>query len=170
METVAVYWEPIIKTYGFVEKTGLSLVSFPLTVANPEPRVRRYLNGAGRSGNLRLVFASSAAGGGGGLHLLFDGPPPADAGLTIPPGAHVDAPVELITFQGPHFGDRYGIAAAALSALASAQVPLRAAICAGASISLVVPQGAARPGVAALSRVFSVPTSSKSSRPKEPGS
>ena len=30
METIAIYWEPIIKTYGIEERTGLSLVTIPL--------------------------------------------------------------------------------------------------------------------------------------------
>ncbi len=53
----------------------------------------------------------------------------------------IDQAVELVSFQGPHFGDRYGIADAALNALAVQGVPLLALACTGASVYLITARG-----------------------------
>ena len=111
-----------------------------------------------------IIFAPPSSDGGVRLHLLFDGaPPPKADGLEFPPGMQVEAPVELIYFQGPHFGDRYGIADAALGALADAKVPLRAMACSGASVYIVVPEGFARQAGKALSQAFIVPSTKNGS-------
>lgn len=74
------------------------------------------------------------------------------------PGA-VDGtlPVDLITFHGPHFGDRYRILQTALDCLARGRVPLHAAACAGASISLVFPAGDGETARTALTKGFEAP-------------
>ncbi len=46
-------------------------------------------------------------------------------------------PADLITFHGPHFGDRYRILQTALNCLETDRILLLAAACAGASISLL---------------------------------
>jgi hypothetical protein len=65
--------------------------------------------------------------------------------------------VDLITFHGPHFGDRYRILQAALNCLEIDRVPLRAAACAGASISLVFPAGSGPLAQTALAKGFDAP-------------
>jgi hypothetical protein len=65
--------------------------------------------------------------------------------------------VDLITFHGPHFGDRYRILQTALNCLENERVPLRVAACAGASISLVFPAGAGNAAKTALEKGFDAP-------------
>ena len=69
----------------------------------------------------------------------------------------VDNPVELVYFQGPHYGDRYGIACAALSALAKHGVTVLAVVCAGASVYMITPKGMACTARNALIGAFSIP-------------
>ena len=72
------------------------------------------------------------------------------------PGAvsEIETPVDLVYFQGPHFGDRYGIAAAAFGALETQGIQLLAAGCTGASIYIVVPDKRAQAVIRCLSEPF----------------
>lgn len=159
METIAIYWEPVIKTYGIEERTGLSLATVPLRIEKPDPRPLRYLEAAKNCDNVVIIFASPCPDGGVRLHLLFDGaPPPTANSIDPPPWMQVEAPVELVYFHGPHYGDRYGIADAALGALTDAKVPLKAMTCSGASVYMVLREGDARRAGKALSRAFVVPS------------
>ncbi|MCF8051434.1 MAG: hypothetical protein K9L59_09375 [Desulfobacterales bacterium] len=165
METIAVYWEPKIKTYGIAEKTGLSMVSFYLLTEELERGEGRLRRAGSAAGELLLVFARPSAQGGLRLHLLFEGRPTwhlleefsGATGGGHPSGLRVDADVELIYFQGPHFGDRYGIADAAFGALLGADIPVLAAACTGASIYIVLPKDTAAAARKALSEKFIVP-------------
>jgi len=69
-------------------------------------------------------------------------------------------PVEMVFFQGPHFGDRYGILEAAVRGLAERKVKMTAAACSGACIYIVLPEGKSEEAVAALSEVFEIPKAS----------
>jgi aspartokinase len=66
-------------------------------------------------------------------------------------------PSEMVFFQGPHFGDRYGILEAAVRGLAARRVKMTAAACSGACIYIVLPEGKSEEAVAALSEVFEIP-------------
>ncbi|MGB5987801.1 MAG: hypothetical protein WBG37_21020 [Desulfobacterales bacterium] len=163
METIAIYWEPVIKTYGILERSGLSLVTLPISSAAPDSRATGYLEAASTWDNVKIVFASSNSPGGLSLKILVDGPPPQPLGDNEPPpGLYIEAPVELVYFQGPHFGDRYGIADTALGALADHGLSLKAMVCAGASVYLVMAPGGARKAGQILSQAFVVPTSVES--------
>jgi aspartokinase len=63
----------------------------------------------------------------------------------------------MVHFQGPHFGDRYGIADAAFRALTEGDLSPLAVSCSGASIYLVFRQGEAGEAVRLLEKVFEVP-------------
>ena len=165
METIAIYWEPKVKTYGIAERIGLSMVSLDLLTEEMiagEDRLRRVGSAAGE---FLLVFARPSKEGGFRLHLLFERRPSWHlleefSGVTgggRSSGLRVDDDVELVYFQGPHFGDRYGIADAAFGALLAANVPVLAAACTGASIYIVLPKGSARAARSALSEPFVVP-------------
>jgi hypothetical protein len=186
METFAVYWEPVIKTYGIAVRTGLSLISLDL----PFDRLREgegCLSGlASRcGGSLILIFSGSASTSGICLNLLLDQLPEKVDGLEtgdaigekVPQakfleadssdfeagssGLRVDNRVELVYFQGPHYGDRYGIAGAAVTALVQHGVPLVAVVCTGASVFLITPKGMACAARNALSKAFSTPESAE---------
>jgi hypothetical protein len=154
METIAVYWEPVIKIYGIAERTGLSMVSFVLPGSGFEPLLRRTPE------DCLLAFARPAGGGDLRLHLLFEGRPGRgfmDALGLAAQGSRVDIGVELVYFQGPHFGDRYGIAHAAIRALGARMLPVLAMTCTGSSVYLVLPQKSAAAARKALTEAFLVP-------------
>jgi aspartokinase len=69
----------------------------------------------------------------------------------------LDFPVEMVSFHGPHFQDRYGLTQAASNSLESGNLPVLVMGCAGTSISLVVPQGCAKAAVRLLGKTFVVP-------------
>lgn len=158
METIAVYWEPRIKTYGIAERTGLSMVSLLLPVSDFDPEGCSLLRMAPE--DCLLAFARPAGGGDLRLHLLFTGRPARDLLEALGPAAdtcRVDIGVELVYFQGPHFGDRYGIADAALRALAAQKLQVLAVTCTGSSVYLVLPEQAAAAARKALAEAFLVP-------------
>jgi len=186
METFAVYWEPIIKTYGISERTGLCLVTLDLPfnrISDGGDWLTRFASRF--DGSLVLIFSRPAIPTVLRLHLLLDKTPEKaelekvdaaekntrpDPTLNMNPaafdgafsGLRIDSSVELIYFQGPHYGDRYGIAGAAMRALAEKKVPLLAVVCTGASVYLITPTGKAREARKALGQAFSTPETCKS--------
>jgi aspartokinase len=66
-------------------------------------------------------------------------------------------PVEVVFFYGPHFGERYGIAEAALRALEGGGIHTTAAACSVSCVYLVLPEGQSEEAVRALSETFEVP-------------
>ncbi|MCU0580077.1 MAG: hypothetical protein MUF69_11135, partial [Desulfobacterota bacterium] len=56
-----------------------------------------------------------------------------------------------------HFGDRYGIAAAAWTCLIRREVPVLALACTGASVYLILPEGQTEAARAALGEAFEPP-------------
>ncbi|MGD9034001.1 MAG: hypothetical protein PVJ69_01790 [Desulfobacteraceae bacterium] len=165
METIAVYWEPRVKTYGFNVVTDLSLLEFAI---RPEHMADlgfgvQELGDLGI--NLFLVLAQNLGDENLWLYLLIKyeweermithlrqiiGGAPKE--LT-----YVTSPVGLIYFQGPHFGDRYGIADSAFRALSRKAIPILAAGCSASSIYLVLPQERTEEGRTFLSRAFESP-------------
>ena len=160
METIAIYWEPVIKTYGILERAGLSLITLPISKAGSDAGATAFLEAAASWDNVKIVFAASGVSDGLRLGIVVDGPPTTIALPASPPaGLKIDAPVDLVYFQGPHFGDRYGIAETALGALESSAIPVIAMVCAGASVYLVVADGSAHRATQALCQLFAGPAS-----------
>jgi aspartokinase len=174
METIAVYWEPKIKTYGMAQKTGLCLVS-TITVLNDTVVVLEEMCAqATLSQALIMISAGYQAGKGLRTSLVFDLPGESienrlelfnhvghifsDGNLEIVPD------VDMVYFHGPHYGDRYGIASTVFTALMAAAVPLLASACSASSIYLVVPKGRADDARNALSKDVIVPQT----EPKSP--
>ena len=170
METIAFYREPIIKTYGFVERTGLCLVSIDL------PFHQLYDWGDSISGlpsqfgaSLVLMSARPAFGNVFRIHMLLDesqtGPllmnTPQPFFTAIRSRLRIEREVELLYFQGPHYGDRYGIASAALTALSVYDVPVLVFTCTGASVFLVLTKGKVPMAREALGQAFMTPESEK---------
>ncbi|MEW6187580.1 MAG: hypothetical protein AB1585_17765 [Thermodesulfobacteriota bacterium] len=170
METIAFYRETIIKTYGFFEKTGLSLITVEFPVIQTGMYVARALDSVSTSGSsVLLLTVRPLAAGTMRLNLLWD-EEEKERG-EADPIYHLleqefkglrwrkEKEVELIFFQGPHYGDRYGIASAALGAAADSDVPLLVAACIGATVFWVLPKGQGAPARESLSRAFVVPES-----------
>jgi hypothetical protein len=167
LETIAVYWEPIIKTYGFMEKTGLTLVRFSCPNDRMADWGLRIQDWARAGDEFVLVAGSNLNGETLQFNFLFEGPGVAryqavlDRWTAEEPSLslQVHRPVELIYFHGPHYGDRYGIAHAALNALAGRGVPVLTMACTGASVYLVLPEGMTGPAREGLGRAFQTPES-----------
>jgi hypothetical protein len=142
-ETRSTYVEEKIKTYGIQLIPNLSMAAF----RGPSDRFVHTRH--------RLT---SDIGSDAGFHLVSVirvSPQITDAVFVLESGG--SEPVDLITFHGPHFGDRYRILQTALDCLETGHAPLRAAACAGASVSLVFPAGAGQAAQTALARGFEAP-------------
>ena len=63
----------------------------------------------------------------------------------------------MISFQGPHFGDRYGIADTAFKALARQGVPILITVCSGAALYIVLPENKLHEARPLLAEAFEVP-------------
>jgi aspartokinase len=170
LETRAAYWESRIRTYGFQRVTGLSL--FEMTVGRTKIDL------------LGLIFCRLGDAG-VGFHLVSSRPSsrglevlllaPTQWAEVIEEGMQEfvegtdkfmrrTSPAELVFFQGPHFGDRYGIVDTALRALAAKGVKMTATVCSGSCVYLVLPEGKSEEAVAALSEVFEIPKVSSQKR------
>ena len=165
METIAVYWEPKPKTYGFREVTHLSLLSIAV---KPEKMARWghwFLELADLDIDFHLILAKYSNHKELRLYVLLEKlwadnvlsyigkriafEPEKDFAL--------NSPVELISFQGPHFGDRYGIADSAFKALDGQGIPILMAACSGAAVYIVLPEKKLHEARASLAEAFTVP-------------
>lgn len=160
LETIAVYSESVIRTYGFEVRRGLALVTLtPMAaaldleqaIANagiPEPDLLMATGLSQPDGTLQIQLVLAT----GDTPISSREPQEGD-----PHHLRVVSPVEVIYFHGPHFGDRYGIAAAAVKELHAGKVACLAMDCTGASIHLAVPDGRGDEAVQHLRRSFSIP-------------
>ena len=164
METIAVYWENRVKTYGFQIERELSL--FQISIAPYE------LAGLGsvvfnNAGDIRVswVMAQSPSCQELKISLLLNQEwAPSMQGIVerarengIELNLQTTSPVEMIYFHGPHFGDRYGIADTALGTLRNKGLPIIAAACTGASVYIIVPEKQSAEIKQILSGVFDTP-------------
>jgi aspartokinase len=162
VETVAVYWEDRIKTYGFSETRGLAFLQWS---ARPED-LSRLGTGIGFLENsgvgMLLVLGQTFEGGALELGLLVEGSREEAIRIRLEEAlgegsketVTAGSPAGLIHFYGPHFGDRYGIADAALKALAGHAISILAVGCSASSIYLVLPEEHMDPAGAALRVAF----------------
>lgn len=164
MEIIAVYWESKIKTYGFNVKTDLCLISATLSGEQIAAWGNR-IESSSHASEFIMALVQMTSRQMLKVHCLID---PAqskskesvveDLLLDLKKGdARIETPVDLVYFQGPHFGDRYGIAAAAFGALETQGIQLLAAGCTGASIYIVVPDKKAQAVIRCLSEPFRIP-------------
>ena len=163
LETTAAYWEARIKTYGFHRVTDLSL--FELTLASLNlPLFGQALCRMGEEGiPLVLTFSWVTSQGLAACFVVpraFEGRVrdrlQEETALSGEGTVRV-LPVEVVYFYGPHFGDRYGIAEAALKVLTESGIRATASACSGSCVYLVLPEGQSEEAVRALSRNFEIP-------------
>ncbi len=164
METVAMYWEPQIKTYGFQVVKDLALYKYRIPADLPAPwerTIERIEEGQNRFQLLCAQLCESSE-----LELLLLCKPEQGVSLArhieaeIPAVAdrrQVTTPVELIFFQGPHFGDRFGIADFTFKALKEKADLLLSVVFACASIYLILPEGTADETQILLTAAFRIP-------------
>jgi hypothetical protein len=154
-ETVAVYTERPISCYGLKAEEGLELwqacspaqawsaSAFSLADREPAPRL----------GFMSACWQEDFCS----LSICL--PPDQAAPLASSPALAeaVPNPASLINLQGPHFGDRPGIAAQALAGLAAARVEPLAVSGVVHSLFLAVEPGAGPAALAGLAARFSGP-------------
>ena len=160
METIAVYWEPRIKTYGFQRITDLALIEF----SSPLSEIKSLGKMLSQDGLivLRPKFILSQVSK-HEISFIFCLPlkESKDFHLSLektssPIPYRYIHPVSIIYFHGPHFGDRYGIANATFSSLAAAGIKIIASGCSSASVFLVLAQHDIGKAEEVLSETFEV--------------
>ena len=175
METKAAYWESRIKTYGFQRMTGLSLVEITVRSARIEALGQVFCRLAEAGVGFHLVFSRTSFRG-LEVSLLVT----AQWAKVIEEhmqGLMEDAnkvilrisASEMVFFQGPHFGDRYGILDAAARGLAARGIGMKATVCSGSCIYIVLPEGKSEEAVLALSEIFEIPRASSQKHSRTPG-
>lgn len=165
METIAIYWEPIIKTYGLFRSSDLLLLS---KVVPPEALadVGRLLAEGGFERQPGIASIAAAAASDGSLRLSVAVHPDETLPLAafhalwegIPAVEEARRTVDLLSFQGPHFGDRFGIAHAVQSDLACIGLIPLLLVCSASSVYIALPPGTLDRAAAALSRSFQHPS------------
>jgi aspartokinase len=108
-----------------------------------------------------LVFTQVSSGGAVILHLLIQRESEKDLVEHVrqnsPVGIEVISPVDMVSFQGPHFGERFGILDAAFQALSSKRIKVIASVCSMSCVYLVLEKGQSGRAASALSEAFDVP-------------
>lgn len=163
VETIAQYWEPIIKIYGSSLKTGLT--KFTISCDGEQlPVVIAELTESGIP-RFEMTGLTRAEAGRYHLHLMID-PAHDPTAVTsmrnrfgVEPGIDFSERhgMELLFFHGPHFQDRYGVIHAAVSALAKASIDIHGAACSGTGVHLVAEEHIGSRMLEVLSEVFVVP-------------
>jgi aspartokinase len=163
LETRAAYWESRIKTYGFQRVTDLVLFEMTVGRARIDSLGRAFCRLGDAGVGFHLVSSRPSSQG---LEVLLLAP--AQWTKMIEEHMHElvegteeamerTSPAEMVFFQGPHFGDRYGILDTALRALAAKGIKMMATACSGSCIYIVLPEGQSEEAVVALSEVFEIP-------------
>lgn len=165
METIAVYWEPVIRVYGVETREDVAFleIQFPLEElefhgANLEMLAKnctdffmvllQYLDE--KSAKLCIVIKPQHAKV---LHNKLEALTQKGYKISVQLKQHVD----LVFFHGPHFQDRYGIIETAFRVLDRKNISLFAVGCTGTSVYLVVNNGEAELTRQMLSEGFIVP-------------
>lgn len=166
-ETRATYVEQRIKTYGIKLDAGLEMfeISFNPKVKNHLEVCGNGLQQLGRSGE-KFYFTAVMTQNSDMAHLYCLTDPLAfqdrqsffsrdkvTRGLAVCSSVSVD----LISFHGPHFGDRFGIFNTAMSCLNAASIPVLLAGCTGSSIFMALPDSLGQKALPALAEGFENP-------------
>jgi aspartokinase len=148
VETIAVYWEPKPKTYGFKEVIDLFLLDIEIRPGKMPQWGLWLMELADLDIGFHLILAKYSTHQKLRLYILLE-KLWADRVLSYigkkidldsEKDFHLNFPVELISFHGPHFGDRYGIADTAFKALDGQGVPVLITVCSGAAVYIVLPE------------------------------
>jgi len=165
VETIAVYWEPKPKTYGFKEVFDLSLLNIEIRPGEMPQWGLWLMELADLDIGFHLILAKYSTHQRLRLYILLEKlwgdrvlsylgkKIDVDSGKDF----HLTYPVELISFQGPHFGDRYGIADTAFKALDGQKVPVLITVFAGAAVYIVLPEKKLQDARPLLMEAFEVP-------------
>lgn len=158
METMAVYEEHPIGTYGLRAQEGFCWLAAGRPLAGLEGMAGlEFMETCPQP----ALLSASLWEGRLSLRLCLDQQElPRMLETLSAAGLEVDQPAlaaSLIHLQGPHFGERYGIAAAALESLAQAGVVPLALGAVVHSIFLVIEPHQAEAALAGLAQAFTAP-------------
>ncbi len=142
METIAVYWESRIKTYGFNKLNNLSLFEFYCPAKKTSELGKFLSNDNFQDIKTKFIIVQESNNG---MSLVFCLPEKEgrDFHISLKKILSLKSyrylyPVGILFFHGPHFGDRYGIADAAFSSLSEAGIKIISSGCSSASVFLVL--------------------------------
>jgi aspartokinase len=166
-EVVASYQEKKPKVYGLEIREGLEFIHIKLD-GGGIGQIGIALRELSQQG-INLTFISKNPCRLQGEEDLFICLPPssdcpnAEVMGRMAPQAVIDTafPVATFSMNGPHFGDRYGIAAELLHAIKENGIDLLALNCTIASIIGVLPLDQIQPATQAIKRCFEVPSITK---------
>jgi len=163
VETVASYWEPVIRIYGSNLKTGLAM--FNIYFAKKQlAQIGSLLSEVKGLDSFEMMTLSQSGSDDFCLVLLFKPTGGQQEELSIRNGMEVPgvvfserSAVEVLYFHGPHFQDRYGVMDTAVKALKNNETEIHAANCSGTSVYLVTGDTIGGRALDALAEVFVVP-------------
>jgi aspartokinase len=165
METIAVYWEENIRTYGIQLEKNLCLARADILPGQLAELGRQIAELGQDETRFRLILAHAYEPDVLSLSMVFREPfrqrlseistRPLVKDLSCAFAIHV--PVEMLCFHGPHFGDRYGIAHMAGHALQKKNIRYIVMGCSAASVHILFPENAADKAKMALASVFQTP-------------
>jgi len=164
VETIAVYWENKVKTYGFQIEGELSLFQFSLGPHEMAGLGKEMFND---SSGIRFswILCQPSSNQRLNVYVLFDRKWVSSMQDLVERcrenrmdlDLKITSPVERVSFHGPHLGDGYGIADTALGTLEKKGLPILAAGCTGASVYIIVPEQRSAETKHILSDVFDTP-------------
>ncbi|SHO49534.1 hypothetical protein [Desulfopila aestuarii] len=165
VETVAVYWEPVIRVYGIdiVKDVALLELTFRPEDCALLGQLLMQFKEEGRgfvmvllettaTGNLRIYLALRQEVA-TRFHQQLENFTQKDYTLS----ARLTEQVEVLFFHGPHFQDRYGIVEALFRSVNQQEITLHLVGCTGTSVYLVVGDGEATRARDMLAGDFVVP-------------
>ncbi|MCD4722909.1 MAG: hypothetical protein K8S13_24085 [Desulfobacula sp.] len=148
-ETRATYMEKKIKTYGITLVPDLSLCSYLFSFDQLAEYGQKIQPMQDKEDKFFYISAYMATPAQTHLFLL--------TGKSISIPARQTCSAELLSFHGPHFGDRHSIISRALNCLSQRAIPVLQTGCTGASIGIVLPEGFGKEAKNALKDVFEIP-------------
>jgi aspartokinase len=165
VETIAIYWEQKPKTYGFREVLDLSLINITIQPEKMSQWGLWLMELADHHIGFHLILVKYSTCRELRLYILIEklwiDSMSSYIAKKIAPASGKDLyltrSVELISFQGPHFGDRYGIADTALKVLDDHKIPILITACSGAAVYLVLPEKKLYEARPLLAEVFEIP-------------
>ncbi|MGD9211232.1 MAG: hypothetical protein PVI90_10670 [Desulfobacteraceae bacterium] len=165
METIAVYSESKIRTYGFNFKKNLILCELMIQIESLEFFGKELQALAASFKHFHLVWACTGEPGKIKFFILCDQEYRENIECffnyqklsKIIQNVRYETSMDLIYFQGPHFGDRHGIADFTLNALIRHELLPKAMTCSGAAVYLVFSNSSGKKAKDILSSTFEVP-------------
>ncbi len=163
-EVVASYQEQRPKVYGLEYQKGQELVNISFDKKRMADVGASFRELANRGANINFL-ATRACDRDNEDHLLFCIPSTGTASITEILNGAVQkekiwcmAPVATFSMNGPHFGDRYGIASELLQAFLEKGIDVIGLSCTIASITGVVPSEQVERAVESIQSCFEVPS------------